>query len=108
MIHLNGSETRDTYMAVDFYFRLSQKKFDIQPEEERLCRLEVVKYSSPVPIFLNKPLINILDQVDLLICSLTICFIFRFLNLIPSIPMRGFVKDYIRCLTDMSFIYAQH
>lgn len=51
-------------MAVDFYFRPSQKKFDIQEEEERLCRFEVVKYSSPVPLFLNKPLINILDQVN--------------------------------------------
>nr|CAD2132621.1 unnamed protein product [Meloidogyne enterolobii] len=57
-------ETRESYMAVDFYFRPSQKKFEIQEEEERLCRFEVVKYSAPVPLFLNKPLINILDQVS--------------------------------------------
>uniref|UniRef100_A0A1I8B592 RNA-directed RNA polymerase n=1 Tax=Meloidogyne hapla TaxID=6305 RepID=A0A1I8B592_MELHA len=62
--HHNSEETRESYMAVDFYFRPSQKKFDIQQEEERLCRFEVVKYSSPVPLFLNKPLINILDQVS--------------------------------------------
>lgn len=61
-------------MAVDFYFRPSQKKFNIQEEEERLCRFEVVKYSAPVPLFLNKPLINILDQVKQFLLNFIVLF----------------------------------
>ena len=67
-------ETRESYMAVDFYFRPSQKKFNIQEEEERLCRFEVVKYSAPVPLFLNKPLINILDQVKQFLLNFIVLF----------------------------------
>uniref|UniRef100_A0A914X030 RNA-dependent RNA polymerase n=1 Tax=Plectus sambesii TaxID=2011161 RepID=A0A914X030_9BILA len=43
-------------------FRESQKKFDDPEDTSQL--LEVVKYSMPSPLFLNRPLVMILDQVS--------------------------------------------
>lgn len=42
-------------------FRKSQKKFE--EDEESAAEIEVVKYSMPSPVCLNRPLIMILDQV---------------------------------------------
>ncbi|VDN22406.1 unnamed protein product [Gongylonema pulchrum] len=46
----------------DVVFRRSQKKFD--EDEQNPAELEVVKYSMPSPVCLNRPLIMILDQVS--------------------------------------------
>ncbi|KAI6227443.1 RNA-directed RNA polymerase [Aphelenchoides fujianensis] len=46
----------------DVVFRESQKKFE-DTEDETKATLEVVKYSMPSPVSLNRPLIMILDQV---------------------------------------------
>ncbi|VDK85234.1 unnamed protein product [Onchocerca ochengi] len=43
-------------------FRKSQKKFE--DDEESAAEIEVVKYSMPSPVCLNRPLIMILDQVS--------------------------------------------
>lgn len=44
-------------------FRESQKKFD--DNDPSPAHLEIVKYSMPSPICLNRPLIMILDQVSM-------------------------------------------
>ncbi|KAM3728655.1 RNA-dependent RNA polymerase [Dirofilaria immitis] len=43
-------------------FRKSQKKFE--EDDESAAEIEVVKYSMPSPVCLNRPLIMILDQVS--------------------------------------------
>uniref|UniRef100_A0A914IBG5 RNA-directed RNA polymerase n=1 Tax=Globodera rostochiensis TaxID=31243 RepID=A0A914IBG5_GLORO len=54
---------RDCWLDLKITFRPSQKKFQTQREGQKL---EIVKYSSPVPICLNRPVNNILDQVSAL------------------------------------------
>uniref|UniRef100_A0A914GYY0 RNA-directed RNA polymerase n=1 Tax=Globodera rostochiensis TaxID=31243 RepID=A0A914GYY0_GLORO len=56
--------SRKDFMAVDFLFRPSQKKFEVWQEYEEECRLDVVKISAPTSVVMNKPFINILDQVS--------------------------------------------
>ncbi|KAK0423323.1 hypothetical protein QR680_008078 [Steinernema hermaphroditum] len=46
-------------IGVDMVLRHSQEKF----QAPRNDNIEVVKYSSPVPLSLNRPMINIMDQV---------------------------------------------
>ncbi|KAL3086705.1 hypothetical protein niasHS_008038 [Heterodera schachtii] len=62
VVDLRQSEAE--FMAVDFLFRPSQKKFEVWQEYEDECRLDVVKCSAPTTVVLNKPFINILDQVS--------------------------------------------
>lgn len=51
----------DELGQTNIIFRKSQKKFD--EDEESAAEVEVVKYSMPSPVCLNRPLIMILDQV---------------------------------------------
>uniref|UniRef100_A0A915PTN4 RNA-directed RNA polymerase n=1 Tax=Setaria digitata TaxID=48799 RepID=A0A915PTN4_9BILA len=52
----------DELGEVNVIFRKSQKKFE--EDEESAAEVEVVKYSMPSPVCLNRPLIMILDQVS--------------------------------------------
>ncbi|CAG9535546.1 unnamed protein product [Cercopithifilaria johnstoni] len=52
----------DELGEADVIFRKSQKKFE--EDEESAAEIEVVKYSMPSPVCLNRPLIMILDQVS--------------------------------------------
>ncbi|PIC47063.1 hypothetical protein B9Z55_006540 [Caenorhabditis nigoni] len=54
--------SEDTAWGLNCVFRPSQIKF-ISKRHPR-DQVEIVKYSSPVPVALNKPFINILDQVS--------------------------------------------
>lgn len=49
----------DMWMNLGLIFRPSQMKF----KAARVAKFDIVKYSSPVPVCLNRPMINILDQV---------------------------------------------
>nr|CRZ22694.1 BMA-RRF-3, isoform a [Brugia malayi] len=52
----------DELDQVNIVFRKSQKKFE--EDDESAAEVEVVKYSMPSPVRLNRPLIMILDQVS--------------------------------------------
>ncbi|CAI2309679.1 unnamed protein product [Caenorhabditis sp. 36 PRJEB53466] len=62
MRHGMKSPSDDSSWALNCVFRPSQIKF-ISKRHPR-DQVEIVKYSSPVPVSLNKPFINILDQVS--------------------------------------------
>ena len=53
--------------AVHFYFRPSQLKFEMPMNHKVQCKLEIVKYSAPIEACINRQLINIVDQVNLLL-----------------------------------------
>ncbi|KAK0422300.1 hypothetical protein QR680_007494 [Steinernema hermaphroditum] len=52
-------QQEDNRMDCDIHFRPSQEKFKAPRDE----RIEIVKYSAPTPMSLNRPMINIMDQV---------------------------------------------
>ena len=54
-----GKETKKV-LFLDAIFRVSQYKFHGRSDD---AYLEIVKYSSPTGVTLNKPMINILDRV---------------------------------------------
>lgn len=61
---IGSDETACKYVyTTDILFRASQCKFETTQNEQQ--RYEVVKLSGPSPVTLNRPLINILDQVKL-------------------------------------------
>lgn len=80
---------RDCWLNLSIKFRPSQKKFAAKRDNQKL---EIVKYSSPVSISLNRPVINILDQVCMFI--LYICF-FRYQVFKVTPHINGFVIAFI-------------
>jgi len=60
---VDNSKDTECWMDLAIQFRPSQKKFEAKRDNQRL---EIVKYSAPVSISLNRPVINILDQVSAL------------------------------------------
>ncbi|KAK0409130.1 hypothetical protein QR680_004357 [Steinernema hermaphroditum] len=48
----------------DFYIRPSQMKFQAYRKKKVGAPLEIVKYSTPCGVSLNRPMLNILDQVS--------------------------------------------
>ncbi|KAI6227727.1 RNA-directed RNA polymerase [Aphelenchoides fujianensis] len=59
----NHRKEHQRYLTVDLYFRPSQEKFLTRRENQKY---EVVKVSGPSSVCLNRPMINILDQVSAL------------------------------------------
>ena len=53
--------------AVHFYLRPSQHKFEVPLNHKVQCKLEIVKYAAPIEACINRQLINIVDQVNLLL-----------------------------------------
>uniref|UniRef100_A0A1I8APC3 RNA-directed RNA polymerase n=1 Tax=Steinernema glaseri TaxID=37863 RepID=A0A1I8APC3_9BILA len=56
---LEDKQDEDNRMDCDIHFRPSQEKFRAPRDE----KIEIVKYSAPTPMSLNRPMINIMDQV---------------------------------------------
>lgn len=56
----DSTEETKKWLDLSVKFRPSQQKFKTSRTFEKL---EIVKYSSPISIALNRPIINILDQV---------------------------------------------
>ncbi|KAI6194701.1 RNA-directed RNA polymerase [Aphelenchoides besseyi] len=58
----SGLKSNERFLNVDLWFRESQEKF-ITPQGGH--KYEVVKVSAPSAVCLNRPLINILDQISM-------------------------------------------